>query len=79
VLLRSQETSESVGYYTGKIYKFDQIKDKDFRRDIIEYRMYERELKYTLPEYNKSGLDYRNEFYKRIAERGYNPDSFLNW
>jgi RHS repeat-associated protein len=73
------ETGHAWEYYTGKIYKFDQIKDLNFRRDVIEYRMYERELKYTLPQYNKSGLDYRNEFYKRILERGFDPDSFLNW
>lgn len=73
------ETGHAFECFTGKIYAFDIIKNKDFRRDVIEYRMYERELKFTLPEYNKTGLDYRNEFYRRIAERGFDPNIFLNW
>lgn len=73
------ETGHALDLFTGNYAKFNVISDKDFRTDVMEYRMYERELQYVLPEYNRSGLNYRNEFYMRISNRGYDPDSFLKW
>ncbi|TQM39471.1 hypothetical protein [Flavobacterium branchiophilum] len=74
------ETGHAWDLFSGNFSKFNSISDKDgFRTEVMEYRMYERELQYSLPAYNRSGLNYRNEFYMRISNRGYDPDSFLKW
>ena len=74
------ETGHAWDLFTGNYNKFNSIPNEDgFRTEVMEYRMYERELQYSLPEYNRSGLNYRNEVYKQISNRGYNPDSFLKW
>jgi hypothetical protein len=54
------------------------IKDKGLRDAALEYRMYEYELRYSLPEYNKSGVKFRNSYYD-ILVRGYgkNPDIYI--
>ncbi|WP_294298979.1 SpvB/TcaC N-terminal domain-containing protein [uncultured Chryseobacterium sp.] len=74
------ETGHAWDLFTGNYLKFNSISDIDgLRNDVMEYRMYERELRYSLPSYNRSGLNYRNAVYMRIMNRGYNPDSFLKW
>ncbi len=74
------ETGHVWDLFTGNYLKFNSISNTDgLRTDVMEYRMYERELRYSLPSYNRSGLNYRNAVYMRIMNRGYNPDSFLKW
>ena len=75
------ETGHAWDLYTGYYLKYNHLSNENgFRTDIMEYRNYTFELKYSLPQYNSSGLEYRNTYYKRIFEESHqDPDSFLNW
>jgi len=74
------ETFHALDIFSGKIYKFDEIKNESLRDAVIEYRAYEYELNYSLPAYNRTGLSYRNETFISIAVIcGCDPNSFLNW
>lgn len=74
------ETGHAGDIYSGNIYKFDRIKDKALRDAVIEYRMYNYELKYAPSSYNRSGLNYLNINGRFIYENyGYNPNDFLKW
>lgn len=74
------ETGHALDIYSGNIYKFDRIKDKALRDAVIEYRMYDYELKYAPSSYNRSGLNYLNNYGSFIYQNyGYDPNQFLKW
>jgi len=73
------ETGHALDIYSGNIYKYDGIKNKDLKTAVIGYRIYDYELKYAPASYNKSGIRFLNANFKIIAGFGYNPDNFLNW
>lgn len=77
IIHETRHAWDFMNFNTVKLDKYNAI-DREFKRDILEFRTYDYELKFSLPEYNQSGVNGRKYYYDAIKARGYDPLEFLN-